>query len=116
MPDPSPPDAWWKALAVHLAAMEQLFAAWDAAEGVPRLDPDTLFLRARYLYEAGHLTHLAEWRPIPPGPTPAPGPVPLAPAPAMKRCVCGEDVRATWPLHRYKQDGTPCGHRFPPTS
>jgi len=112
MPDP-PSDAWWKALAVHLAAMEQLFQAWDTAEGTPRVEIEPLFLRARYLYETGHLARLAEWRPIPPGPMPAPV-VPLSPAPALKRCVCGEDVPATWPLHKYKKDGTTCGHLFQP--
>jgi len=106
-------DDWWKALAVHLAAMEQLFQAWDSATDIPRLDVDKLLLRARYLYEEGSLADLAHWHAAEPGPTP-PLPASLVTPPTleMKRCVCGEDVKVTLRLHKYKQDGTACGHNF----
>ena len=87
-------DDWWKALAVHLAAMEQLFQAWDSATDIPRLDVDKLLLRARYLYEEGSLADLAHWHAAEPGPTlPLPAGLFVPPTPGAKRRVCGGRVK-----------------------
>ena len=34
------------------------------------------------------------------------------PQEGFKFCACGEEVRSGWKEHKFKSDGTPCGHKF----
>jgi len=36
----------------------------------------------------------------------------ILPTKGYKLCVCGEEVRESWKEHKFKKDGSSCGHKF----
>lgn len=103
-------DLAWRMESVRIAAMEQL-----EVEG--KLTMDTLFIRAKDIFNAGYENRLHEWETYwidKKGPKPEVEPTlrPKVELNVIKCPGCGEDVLSTWKKHAYKKDGTKCGYVF----
>lgn len=106
---------FWKGKSVEIAASEQLY-------GHDKLNLNLLFERAKAIYDTGYEKGLPSWDS--PWKTTKEEEIltkkeevkkheKTEKKEGMKTCPeCGEQVPATWTVHSYKKDGTPCGHKF----
>lgn len=122
-------DTLWKFKALEIAAIEQLEINGE------QLQMDSLFERAKMIYNEGYKQRLQNWESIWSGPTESrlvtsttqkkrPEPVekdrkiipemgPTSAPEGTKLCPkCGEHIPEGWTRHAYKKNKEPCGHVF----
>ena len=112
-------DMFWKGKAVEIAAMEQL-------ELTGKLSTSELFVRAKDIYNKGYEHDIKNWKTFwsekedrkEEESTEKNKGEPQATSnkeakEGFKICPkCGEEVRESWMMHRYKKDGSACGHKW----
>lgn len=104
-------DTYWKTEAVRIAVMEQL-------EVQGEISLDTLFVRAKDIYNRGYQDGIDKWKSV--------WLVKPEPKKKVKKTEekevsksdtkicpnCGESVPKGWSMHMYKKNGEGCGYKW----